>query len=219
MSQKIIFSERPCTLVTTCVFYVLMYELIKNVHKCFQKNPWLWFLPGNGQLVEVVSMTTTALARAYLSHILYYRKYYVFHILPQIYTENHATFPIQMYAILVYICGNFWCTQYILQITQPSQYRCTQLQYRFAVISEAPSIWLSDRKRLMYRKYHGVGTMKISLNLFWSSISMSRLCSFDLSLSTLSQPSSVMPPVIQLVLIKVCLGNSFYRSTKIQINP
>ena len=30
--------------------------------------------------------------------------------------------------------------KYILKITQPSQYRCTQLQYRFAVISEAPSI-------------------------------------------------------------------------------
>ena len=29
--------------------------------------------------------------------------------------------------------------KYILQITQPSQYRCTQLQYRFAVIFEAPS--------------------------------------------------------------------------------
>ena len=31
--------------------------------------------------------------------------------------------------------------KYILQITQPSQYRCTQLQYRFAVISEAPSMY------------------------------------------------------------------------------
>ena len=30
--------------------------------------------------------------------------------------------------------------KYILQITQPSRYRCTQLQYRFAGISEAPSI-------------------------------------------------------------------------------
>ena len=30
--------------------------------------------------------------------------------------------------------------KYILQITQPSQYRCTQLQYRFAEISETPSI-------------------------------------------------------------------------------
>ena len=29
--------------------------------------------------------------------------------------------------------------KYILQITQPYQYRCTQLQYRFALISEAPS--------------------------------------------------------------------------------
>ena len=32
--------------------------------------------------------------------------------------------------------------KYILEITQPSQYRYTQLQYRFAVISEAPSICL-----------------------------------------------------------------------------
>ena len=30
--------------------------------------------------------------------------------------------------------------KYILQITQPSQYRYTQLQYTFAVISEAPSM-------------------------------------------------------------------------------
>ena len=29
--------------------------------------------------------------------------------------------------------------KHILQITQPSEYRYTQLQYRFAVISEAPS--------------------------------------------------------------------------------
>ena len=32
--------------------------------------------------------------------------------------------------------------KYILQITQPSQYRYTQLQYRFAVISEAPSTYM-----------------------------------------------------------------------------
>ena len=32
--------------------------------------------------------------------------------------------------------------KYILQITQPSQYRCTQLQYMFAVISEAPSMYI-----------------------------------------------------------------------------
>ena len=31
--------------------------------------------------------------------------------------------------------------KYILQIKQPSQYRYTQSQYRFAVISEAPSTW------------------------------------------------------------------------------
>ena len=33
-----------------------------------------------------------------------------------------------------------YCGKYILQITQPSQYRYNQLQYRFAVISEEPSI-------------------------------------------------------------------------------
>ena len=30
-----------------------------------------------------------------------YNEYYVFHILPQIYTSNHTTLPIQMYAITV----------------------------------------------------------------------------------------------------------------------
>ena len=43
-----------------------------------------------------------------------YLSYYVFYKLPQI---------------------------YILQITQPFQCRCTHLQYRFAVISEAPSTY------------------------------------------------------------------------------
>ena len=33
---------------------------------------------------------------------------YVFHILPQIYTVNHATFPMQMYVITVQICGNYY---------------------------------------------------------------------------------------------------------------
>ena len=45
--------------------------------------------------------------------------YYVFHILPQIYTANHATFPIQMYAITVYIFGNFWGTQYCSRVPIP----------------------------------------------------------------------------------------------------
>ena len=41
--------------------------------------------------------------------------YYVFQILPQICTANHAAFPVQMYA----------------------------LTFRFAVISEAPGIYIS----------------------------------------------------------------------------
>ena len=31
--------------------------------------------------------------------------------LPQIYTANHATFPIRIRKITVQICGNFWVTQ------------------------------------------------------------------------------------------------------------
>ena len=33
--------------------------------------------------------------------------------LPQIYTENHATFPIRIRKITVQICGNFWVSQYV----------------------------------------------------------------------------------------------------------
>ena len=33
--------------------------------------------------------------------------------LPQIYTANHATFPIRIRKITVQICGNFWVTQYL----------------------------------------------------------------------------------------------------------
>ena len=32
---------------------------------------------------------------------------------PQIYTANHATFPIRIRKITVQISGNFWVTQYI----------------------------------------------------------------------------------------------------------
>ena len=38
--------------------------------------------------------------------------YWVTHKLPQIYTANHATFPIQIRKITVQTCGNFWVTQY-----------------------------------------------------------------------------------------------------------
>ena len=37
-------------------------------------------------------------------------------------------------------CFIYYCNS-ILQITQPFQYRCTQLQYRFAVISDSPSTY------------------------------------------------------------------------------
>ena len=39
-----------------------------------------------------------------------------------------------------YITANIYYCKYILQITQPSQYRFAELQYRYAVISEAPGM-------------------------------------------------------------------------------
>ena len=55
-----------------------------------------------------------------------------------------------------------WCTtrrsidyrKYILQITQPSQYRYSQLQYRFAVISEAPGNLANILTRRSNKKIH-----------------------------------------------------------------
>ena len=44
--------------------------------------------------------------------------------LPQIYTENHATFPIPIRKITVQICGNFWVTQcYMSKKELPILYR------------------------------------------------------------------------------------------------
>ena len=43
-----------------------------------------------------------------------FRSYWVIQKLPQIYTANPATFPIQIRKITVHICGYFWVThQYI----------------------------------------------------------------------------------------------------------
>ena len=39
--------------------------------------------------------------------------YWVTQKLLQIYTANHATFPIRIRKITAQICGNFWVTQYI----------------------------------------------------------------------------------------------------------
>ena len=48
----------------------------------------------------------------YVLHIrLAYLGYWVTQKLPQIYTANHATFPIRISKITVQIFGNFWVTQ------------------------------------------------------------------------------------------------------------
>ena len=43
--------------------------------------------------------------------VLYLCTYWVTRKLLQIYTANHATFPIRIRKITVQICGNFWVTQ------------------------------------------------------------------------------------------------------------
>ena len=55
-----------------------------------------------------------------------------------LYWEGCAIISKYIYAYIYTECF-IYCCKCILQITQPSQYRCTQLQYRFAVISAAPS--------------------------------------------------------------------------------
>ena len=52
---------------------------------------------------------------------------------------SEYTFITSLKICFVYTDRFTYYRKYILQITQPSQYICTQLQYRFAVISEAPS--------------------------------------------------------------------------------
>ena len=42
----------------------------------------------------------------------YHLRFWVTQKLPQIYTANHAIFPIRIRKITVQICGNFWVTQY-----------------------------------------------------------------------------------------------------------
>ena len=41
-------------------------------------------------------------------------------MLPQIYTANHATFPIQIRKITVQIFGNFWVTQQFSKVASPN---------------------------------------------------------------------------------------------------
>ena len=53
-----------------------------------------------------------------------------------------------------------YCRKYILQITQPSQYRCKQWKYRFAVISEATSMY-------------GIGILTINLYVSYKFINLS----------------------------------------------
>ena len=43
--------------------------------------------------------------------------------LPQIYTANHSTFPIQIHKITVQIYGKFWVTQYIF-LVEAKSYKC-----------------------------------------------------------------------------------------------
>ena len=72
-----------------------------------------------GKIVQPSSLSHTfSLFSSSVSAILILpnlNAYWVTQQLPQIYTANHATFPIQICKITVQICGNFWVTQYVLR--------------------------------------------------------------------------------------------------------
>ena len=57
--------------------------------------------------------------------------YWVTQKLPQIYTANHATFPIQIRKITVQICGNFWVTQYKGQDLVQQNIKCRGIYKNF----------------------------------------------------------------------------------------
>ena len=84
--------------------------------------------------------------------------------------------------------------KYILQITQPFQYRYTQLQYRFAVISKAPSSTLDPVR----------GSLSLSLS--------ASLC-LSVSLCVCVCVSLSLPPYRPLPLsVSVSLALSLYLS-------
>ena len=57
--------------------------------------------------------STVTLAEKFREHgDIFMMRYWVTQKLPQLYTANHATFPIQIRKITVHICGNIWVTQY-----------------------------------------------------------------------------------------------------------
>ena len=72
---------------------------------------------------------------------------------------------------------NYWYTKCfiyyrksLLQITQPSQYRCTSIQYIFAVISEAPSTLFFLGAKLLYKPVcHSLNysVTDVTIFLFW----------------------------------------------------
>ena len=77
--------------------------------------------------------------------------YWVVHRLPQIYTANHATFPIQIRKITVKICGYFWVTQY----SRPD----TEFDIRVDILS----------KPIRYRFLSGLGRLRRTGTVWWTS--------------------------------------------------
>ena len=72
--------------------------------------------------IELVAAMSTRYMFFYPDHGTYIRRYWVTQKLPQIYTANHATFPIQIRKTTVQICGNFLVTQIDISTMVHSQY-------------------------------------------------------------------------------------------------
>ena len=65
--------------------------------------------PMQSKLHQPTEFTDIGANKTYIKHR--YNIYWVTQRLQQIYTANHATFPIRIRKITVQICDNFWVTQ------------------------------------------------------------------------------------------------------------
>ena len=110
----------------------------------------------------------------------------------------------------------------ILKITQTSQYRCMQLQYRFAVISEAPSTFDERDNALSGDIVHLAKRLTLNIRLWGHfAIPIKRLTQIkiskvkvipkkfkvylnsELTNSSLFSPSVFFPILTRLLLIKI----------------
>ena len=122
-------------------------------------------------LFKMSSSQTTNIVHASHMHV-----YWVTQQLPQIYTANHATFPKKIRKITVHICGNFWITQYNLNLlSQTTHFVITKILVN---ILQIKSFTIKNKKNTALSLSLSVSPF-LSLSL---SVSFSLYLFFSLSL-------------------------------------